>query len=456
LLLNAVLRAQGKSEMPYWQSALLGAGIGGAAGLGGSHHRQYYQNKFPKYASTSKVDLARQALNDYDPRAFSDAKYLPEGHTELTYYQKTLSPAAQLDLVGIPAGDLLVALRSNPAVMKRMGTESYALSDAKSREGTSGRQHYEMFARGPVAAYMHQMKSKYHNVDVPKELSGVEGAKYTDWMGRKFEDFVASQSGQRIHPFEVTTDFMPQNEQGKLIESFQKQLSPTEQAFRLKTEDLPADQYVKQVANYSKPAKTYLNLVSRLKSLAVPGTGAAVGALAGHMAHDLVRDSDKEDGEARDWKYWTTLLGGAGLGAAAAPYLREKFRTLKLPQFKKASAWRAPQMDSQAAQASVRSLMSMLQAAPGLSFNQRAQLMSGVSSLDANSARELQRLVAMSGGAAIGVIVARFLVGKGLGSTVLGAMLGGVMGNALFGNSQPRTSTGRPSMSGIDFSGRRF
>jgi hypothetical protein len=246
LLLNAVLRAQGKSEMPYWQSALLGAGIGGAAGLGGSHHRQYYQNKFPKYAPESNPTLPVQA--PIGAPSTDTPRYLPGSGAEFSSPQQTSTQAAQPKFLGIPAGDLIEKLRS----------------------------------------------------------------------------------------------------------------------------------------------------------------------------------------------------------------LRDKFQPPPPSQLQKASAWRSPEMNTQAAQASVRSLMSMLQAAPGLSFNQRAQLMSGVSSLDANSARELQRLVSMSGGAAIGVIVARFLMGKGLGATVLGAMLGGVMGNALFGNSQPRTSTGRPSMSGIDFSGRRF
>lgn len=434
--------------MPYWQSALLGAGVGGLAGLGGSHHRQYYENKFPKSAAENVTDTAARALREYDPRAFSDSKYLPEGHTELTYYQKTLSPAAQLKFLGIPVGDLLVAIRSQPGIMKRLGTESYALSDEKAREGTSGRQHYEMFSRGPVAAYMHQMKSKYHDVSVPREIAGAEGAKYTDWMGRKFEDFVAQRAGQRINPYEVTTAFMPQETQDALITEFHKQLSPTEQEYRRKIEDLPAEQYVKQVANYAKPAEKYLNTIKRLKQIAVPGTGALAGGLTGHVVHDLLRDEDEENQEKRDWRYWLSLLGSASVGAVAAPYIKNKL------SMRKASAWLSPMREYP--QGDVQSILTMIRSAPGLSFNQRAQLMSGVSSLDTNSVKELKRLLMISGGSAVGAVVARFLMGKGLGSTVIGAMIGGFMGNVLFGSSQPRTSTGRPSMSGIDFSGRRF
>lgn len=191
--------------------------------------------------------------------------------------------------------------------------------------------------------------------------------------------------------------------------------------------------------------------------------GAATGSVLSLLANALLRAQGRSE-----MPYWQAALLGAGAGGLAGlggsyhrQYYQNKFPKLTTqlgprPVMEKPAAWRSPDMDERAAQASIQSVLSMVRSAPGLSFNQRAQLMSGVGSLDANSARELQRLLMTSGGAAIGAIVARFLMGKGLGSTVLGAMLGGFMGNALFGNNASRTSTGRPAMTGIDFSGRRF
>jgi hypothetical protein len=486
LLGNAAMRWTGRSEMPYWQSALLGAGIGGATGAGGAAYRDHYTNQFNKVSkeeekedtredrrslfpaallaglggagaleisrgmgSDGTVSRAAEALNSYNPDTFGDVSKLPEGHTDLTYYQKTLSPAAQLKLFGKPVGDALVKIRSNENIMQRLGTESYTLRDAKAQEGTSGRQHYEMFSRGPVAAYMHQMKSKYHNTEVPVTLGGNPGAKYTDWMGRKFEDFVASRAGQRIHPFELTTKFMPHDDQAKLMTDFHASLSPEEQTYRRSVEDLPADQYVKQTGNYAGKAKAYLKIRDVLKQVGGTSVGASLGGVLGHAAHDYMREDDPEGGERRDWKYWLSTLGGAAAGGALGKHLSTSMMG-------KASAWRSPDMNMRGAQDATQSVLSMLRSAPGLSFNQRSQLMAGVGQLDPSSANQLQNILSTGGGAAVGAIVARFLMGKGLGATVVGAMLGGVIGNAVFGSNTPRTSTGNPGMVGVDFSGRRF
>lgn len=496
LAFNAIMALLGRSEFSPIKSTLVGAGVGAGFGAGAAAHRDWRTAGLNK-AGAQVIDVDAEVIDDeeetdeseskdsalpaailaglggatalgsayamspdalanrakgimssYDPEAFSDSSKLPKGHTDLTYYQKMLSPAAQLTLLGKPVGDAMVKIRSNEEIMKRLGTESFHLKDPKAQEGNSGRQHYDMFARGPVAAYAHQMKAKYFDKDVPAALGGVEGIKYTDWMGRKFEDFTSERAGQRINPFEVTTKFMPHEEQNKLMEDFHASLSPKEQAFRLQVEDLDADKYVKQTGNYMPKAQGYLTLRDKLKQTGATLGGAGLGAGVGHALHDLITDEDEDGKHKRDWKYWLATLGGAAAGGFAGNRL--------INNTMKSAAWRSPSMDPQAAQANIQAILNALRSAPGLSFNQQAQLMSGVGRLDAQSAAQLRSLLGTAGGAGIGALVARFLMGKGLVPQVMGALLGGVIGNAVFGNHGPHTFSGNPGLIGTDLAGRSF
>jgi uncharacterized protein YqgC (DUF456 family) len=45
--------------------------------------------------------------------------------------------------------------------------------------------------------------------------------------------------------------------------------------------------------------------------------------------------------------------------------------------------------------------------------------------------QQIQHLISMSGGAAIGALIARFLLNSGAGGMLLGAMLGGFMGHEM-------------------------
>lgn len=110
----------------------------------------------------------------------------------------------------------------------------------------------------------------------------------------------------------------------------------------------------------------------------------------------------------------------------------------------KTAGWREP--GSPSFQDARNMIMQMLQSAPGMSFNERAHLMQGVNQLSQQDASKLANMLGMAGGAAIGAIISRFLIGKGLISTLLGAVTGGVVGSALFGTSPvgPTTYGGQP------------
>lgn len=100
-----------------------------------------------------------------------------------------------------------------------------------------------------------------------------------------------------------------------------------------------------------------------------------------------------------------------------------------------------------AAEAQAR-VVQLIQAAPGLSFTEKSQLIAGIAQLSSNEVSQLSNSLVGIGGAAVGAIVARFLMNKGLIGTVLGAIFGGTVARSLFGSPVPRNDLGQPSFQG--------
>ena len=259
-------------------------------------------------ANDQQASNVREAIKNYDPNAFTTGVF-PENHTGLTYYEKTLAPAAQLKPFGTPVSKLLVKLRSSPAVMKALGTEDYALKSRADQQGLSGLVHYNSFANGLVPAYIHQMKAQLSSEPVPESLAPA-GTLYSNWMGRKLEDFTEKQVGQRINPYEITQGFMSNDQQEQLMKDFNKSLTPEEQQYRAKTENY-GPRYAKQMGKYLPRAKTFLDLRDNLKNVGVVGVGAGAGGAAGHY---LMRNRKNKS----PLGYWASVLGGTGLGGAAS------------------------------------------------------------------------------------------------------------------------------------------
>jgi hypothetical protein len=291
-----------------WQGIGLGTGLGlmGGAALGGAYG----------LASDQEVGRVRKSVADYKPEAFTQGQ-IPPNHTGLTYYERLLSPAAQLKPFGQPVGTAMVALRSSPALMKALGTDAYTLKTPSEQFGVSGAAHYNMFGNGPVPAYAHQVKARLATQPVDPSLGAPAGSMYSDWMGRKFEDFVAQHTGQRINPFEFTTKFMPHEDQLGLMEKFHQSLSPAEQAYRIKMED-PGAGYASQVNNYLPKAEGFVNFRDKLKNFGIASLGAGAGAVGGNMLYDALNDDDPTNDSAL--MRAASTLGGAGLGGAAAYY----------------------------------------------------------------------------------------------------------------------------------------
>ena len=259
-------------------------------------------------ANDQQISNVREAIKNYDPNAFTTGVF-PENHTGLTYYEKTLAPAAQLKPFGTPVGQLLVKLRSSPAVMKALGTDSYLLKSPAERLGVGGLAHYTSFANGPVSAYAHQLNSRLRTADVPEELAPA-GTRYGDWMERKLKDFIPTQISNGGSPFEITPEFMPNAQQEQLMKDFNKSLTPAEQQYRAKMEN-PGDAYATQTRNYLPKAKIFSDLRDNLKNVGFTGIGAGAGGAAGHY---LMRNRKNKS----PLGYWASVLGGTGLGGAAS------------------------------------------------------------------------------------------------------------------------------------------
>lgn len=298
--------AKKKQKSPSWfdntnigVAGTLGAGALTATGL--AHG----------IASDAQAKLVTDAATNYNPRAFTHGE-LPPNQTGLTYYQNTLSPAAQLRPFGQPVGEALVKIRSSPKIMKALGTEPYGLYTPQAQEGGGGKLHYRAFAAGPVPAYMHQLYGRLDGVPVPAELGVPAGTTYANWMNEKLRAF-STREGNSPHPLEYTTGFMPHDQQKSLMERFHASLSPAEQAFRIKTED-PGPGYASQTGNYLPKATGLLKARSALKDVGIGAGGAAGGALGGSLLYKLLNKDEDETSLG----HVVSTTAGAGLGGGAA------------------------------------------------------------------------------------------------------------------------------------------
>jgi hypothetical protein len=127
-------------------------------------------------------------------------------------------------------------------------------------------------------------------------------------------------------------------------------------------------------------------------------------------------------------------------------------RTKAIQGLNKQSAYiKKATMSASEAQARV---VQLIQSAPGLSFNEKSQLIAGISQLSSNEVSQLSNSLVGFGGAAVGAIVARFLMNKGLIGTVLGAIFGGTVARSLFGPAVPRNDLGQASFQGRNLLGQ--
>ncbi len=186
------------------------------------------------------------------------------------------------------------------------------------------------------------------------------------------------------------------------------------------------------------PVSQILNKGPLTAGLAGAVPGAALGVLGTGLLN-LLSGSGLTENMGRN-----ALLGALATAplAAYSGYLRKykpyaKAPGLHYPAYKQASVIKQ-------AFGSQSEIVNALQNAPGLSFTERSQLIAGVSKLSSNDQDTLANLIAGVAGAAVGGLVAKYLMNRGLIGTVLGAIFGSVVSKAVFGTKAKTNFIGQP------------
>jgi len=161
-----------------------------------------------------------------------------------------------------------------------------------------------------------------------------------------------------------------------------------------------------------------LNKGPMIGGLAAMVPGFLAGA-AGSSLYNKVTGQDN-DNMLRNAMLMALLTGGIG---AYSGYLRSQQK----PTFKSASS-------------AIDEITSAIASAPGLSFSERSQLTAGVSKLGMSDLNSLASSLATVSGAAVGALVTRYLLNKGLIGSILGAVFGGVVAKSLFGAPTEQTN----------------
>lgn len=144
------------------------------------------------------------------------------------------------------------------------------------------------------------------------------------------------------------------------------------------------------------------------------GAAGLLSALAGGTFGML-----GEDGSLGRGLLYALLAGGAGAGAVAIGQdlnaNRERRREEAMAQLNKSAF-------------ADTDLLSLLASTPSITDADRQRFIDAAAQLSAAEKIELSRLLRTVSGAAVGVLITRYLVGKGLLPSVLGGMLGAFVG----------------------------
>ncbi len=159
------------------------------------------------------------------------------------------------------------------------------------------------------------------------------------------------------------------------------------------------------------------------------GTVGLLSALAGGGIGAMSAARSGEGGILGRGALYALLAGGAG---AAGTALAQRQHNLRESTLKKAAS---------AEDTLARALMSDQQLSP----YERAEALRALARLPDQQTEELSTLVRMLGGAAVGVVIVRFLRAKGLMSAAAGGIIGALIG-AASGNRTSYNKLGQPSI----------
>lgn len=292
----------------------VGAGLLGAAGIGGAH----------AIASNAQAANVQQAVT----RAHTP---LAPYETQLDRYNDVMSVGAGMKPFGVPMGRVLTAVRGNQTLMNMAGTPTYTAS--KPGQIQESLAHYGAYEKGPIPAYYHMLTKGIRGGTNIKPLDPkvVGTAKnyheviqphfdkfFGEWRSKQQQPpngFLAGGSS-RLEPYELDTQVVPHKAQLQFIRDFHESLPPELQAARktMETDVMGPGLRNENMKNYLPVMEKGLQLRNMLKDIGITSTGAAGGALAGHYLHRAFSDRKKPRGLG----YYASVLGGAGLGGAAS------------------------------------------------------------------------------------------------------------------------------------------
>ena len=295
----------------------LGAlGLGATYGLASDHH-----------ANDLRAALAR-----------NNAPLGPD-ETAMTRYVDIMSYGARSKPFGVPVGEILALARHSPQIMNRIAPNYTDKGPGGYHENAL---HYDLFSRGPIAAYDHMLNEALPDTPLTWQVKLPDGTEapagppargpdglpvvplqpkhYAETFSKPFADafnkwkreqakpggYLAGASGW-LRPAGVTTRTVPHDEQMKFLREFEASM-PREDREAETLSQGPSLETNKK--NYLPVYKNVLNFRDNLKNTSF---GLLGGAAGGSIGHYLARKYK----EKHPLAYWASVLGGTGLGGAA-------------------------------------------------------------------------------------------------------------------------------------------
>jgi hypothetical protein len=177
------------------------------------------------------------------------------------------------------------------------------------------RAHYRAFRQGPVAAVSHMMRGPRAAYNIEDQtLTGGKPTSYHEYFTPKFEKFIRSRSKDSLLPNEFDLQYMPREEQTKLLQEFHASLTPAEQAEKTRIETgQMANLKSENTKNYQPAIDAAQALHKALGTVGATAGGAGLGGLIGHGLYKGLTPRKKRG----PWRSRMATLAGMGLGGAA-------------------------------------------------------------------------------------------------------------------------------------------
>ena len=287
---------------------------------------------------------------------------LRPNETALTRYNYHASELSQPKPFGVSTSTLVPAVRNSPLVMGLLGQDKgHAMGKRSPASLAKTRGHYDAYAKGPIAAYWHDIStalggSKYPlSPDFREYLAKERGVSldqvpksYSQWARPAFRDYLNKEllKGDpklgTFSPADLTNDVMSADDQKAFLDRWMASQSPEAQKQRRLTETThtsshakPKDYMINKKKDfldaYASGAGTAVDLRDGLQAAGGAGLGGGAGYGLGQLLEKAIDDDEDRDNDPWYRRHLSTGLGvaGAGAGAISTPGGRRLLSKLK-------------------------------------------------------------------------------------------------------------------------------